>query len=242
MAKLAAEDKRIDNKVDTVKTQVEQGFGTIAKSFGGGAFVDADGNLIAPEYIFGSNKFDNVGDSLKYLDKKIANSSGLFQVDGDQIVIAENEETEKIKVVNIGDRVMTGVANGDISKDSTDAVNGGQLYAVEQQVDYNTRNIAHINNSLAHYDNRIKNVEKRVQENRKVSSAGIAGAMAMGSIPYVDHAKYSFGMGMATFDGESAISMGLTWKFNGDSARFRINGSYDSQNKLGVGVGVAFEL
>ena len=81
----------------------------------------------------------------------------------------------------------------------------------------------------------------QVNQNRKIASAGTASAMAMSSIPYVDYAKYSMGMGVAHYDGETAMSIGFTLK-SSDRTRLRIQGSFDSQNKVGIGAGVAFEL
>ncbi|PWD83792.1 YadA-like family protein, partial [Ignatzschineria cameli] len=216
---------------------------SIADMFGGGATVDKDGYVSTPEYNFGDNNvFNNVGDSLTYLNNKVQ-EHGIFSLDREknQIIIADNKDINKETVVNMGNRKIVGVANGKVEKGSQEAVNGGQLWETNQQVASNTNQIKHINNTLSHYNNRINNLEKKVHQNRKVASAGIAGAMAMSSIPYIDYAKYSIGMGVASYDGEHALSLGFEFKMS-ENGRFRIQGSYDTQNKVGVGVGMAFEL
>ena len=112
---------------------------------------------------------------------------------------------------------------------------------MQQNVAYNTTQINSIKDTMNHYNTRLSGVEKTVHQNRKIASAGTASAMAMSSIPYVEYAKYSMGMGVGHYDGETAMSIGFTWK-GSDRSRFRIQGSYDSQNKAGIGAGVAFEL
>ena len=216
---------------------------TIANIFGGGATVDKDGFVSMPEYDFGDkNVFDNVGDSLAHLNNKIQNGEGgLFQMSADGKTVVLGDTASTATTVDMGNRVIAGVANGKVEKDSLEAVNGGQLWTTNQNVAENTNQIKHINNTLNHYNTRINNLEKTVHENRKRASAGTASAMAMSSIPYLDYAKYSFGMGVASYDGEAAMSMGLEFRM-GDNGRFRIQGSYDTQNKAGVGVGMAFEL
>lgn len=232
-----------DSKDAINGSQLHTSNSSIADIFGGGASIDKDGYVSMPEYNFGDdNKFNNVGDSLTHLNKKIQKGEGgLFQMSADGKTVVLGDTAKTAKTVDMGNRVVAGVANGRVEKNSLEAVNGGQLWETNQQVGSNTNQIKHINNTLNHYNTRIGNLEKTVHENRKRASAGTASAMAMSSIPYLDYAKYSFGMGVASYDGEAAMSMGLEFKM-GDNGRFRIQGSYDTQSKAGVGVGMAFEL
>ncbi len=222
---------------------------SIASIFGPNAKVLPDGTVQTPKFDVGQG-FDNISDSLKYLDGKVGNiNEGLFVMakdDEGNDVVQLGESADSAKSVSFanstGDnRVLTGVGVGKVSADSTDAINGSQLHEVKEQVTYNTSAIDHINSTLGHYNTRISNLEKTVYENRKRASAGTASAMAMSSIPYIDHAKHSFGMGVASYDGEAAMSIGVEFKI-GHNGRFRIQGSYDTQKKAGVGAGVAFEF
>lgn len=217
---------------------------SIAEMFGGGATIDQDGFISTPEYIIGDRKFNNVGDSIKYLASSLDNGSvGVFQLDREknQIIIADNDHIDNETVVNIGNRKIVGVANGKVEKGSQEVVNGGQLWEVEQKIVGQNTQINHINKTLDHYNTRITNLEKTVYENRKRASAGTASAMAMSSIPYVEYSKFSFGMGVGYYDSESAISIGIQGKIT-DRSRYRLQMSYDTQNKVGLGAGFAFEL
>ncbi|WP_189364652.1 YadA-like family protein, partial [Ignatzschineria ureiclastica] len=211
---------------------------SIGKLLGGGAKINADGSVY----------YDNNGDALTINGKGYKtvaeaiegmDQNQIFKVsdDGKKVVFGEvGKEVTEISFAN-GNKnpiKVTGVADGLVEEGSKDAVNGGQLYEVK-------RDITYINDALSHYNTRINNVEKKVHENRKVASAGIAGAMAMSSIPYIEYSKYSFGMGVGHYDGESALSIGFQGKIN-DRARYRLQMSYDTQNKVGLGAGVAFEF
>ncbi|PWD86762.1 YadA-like family protein, partial [Ignatzschineria cameli] len=216
---------------------------SIAEIFGGGATIDKEGYVSTPEYRFGDEAiFNNVGDSLTYLNNKIQ-EHGIFSLDRDknQIIIAENQDINRETVVNIGDRKIVGVANGLVEKGSQDAINGSQLWKTNQQVAANSNQIKHINNTLNHYNNRLSHLEQSVQQNRKVASAGISSAIAMSAIPYSSSGKHSFGMGVGSYDGEAAVSMGVIFNLSHD-ARFKIQGSYDTQNRAGVGVGFAIDF
>ncbi|MFD2723202.1 YadA-like family protein [Ignatzschineria indica] len=216
---------------------------SIAEMFGGGATIDKEGYILTPEYRLGDDHiFNNVGDSLSYLNSKIQ-EHGIFSLDREknQIIIAENGEINQETVVNMGSHKVVGVANGRIEKGSQEAINGGQLWETQQQVVSNSHQIKHINNTLNHYNNRISNLERTVQQNRKVASAGISSAIAMSSIPYSQSNKHSFGMGVGSYDGEAAVSMGVIFNISPD-ARFKIQGSYDTQNKAGVGVGFSIDF
>ena len=238
----------IDDRVTVNEGNITQNtanINNIADYFGGGAYVNKEGDLVAPEYILGSTSFNNVGDSLTYLNNKIS-TENLFQVDGDQIVISDSDATNAVTTVNFGNRVVAGVANGKVEAGSTEAVNGGQLHEVQVQVEENSRSITHLNNTFNHYtyqtNARLNAIEKKVHENRKVSSAGISGAMAMSSIPYsMDSSKVSLGLGVASYDGESAFALGFQGNMT-DRSKFRIQFSYDSQNRVGVGAGMAIEF
>ena len=213
----------------------------IVKAFGEGAYIDENG------YVSAGNAFDlgqddlSIHGALQHLNNKAGSDNGIFQLDREknQIIIAANEDVNKDTVVNMGDRVVTGVANGKVEKDSLDAVNGGQLWETNQKVEQNSTQITHMQNTMNHYNTRLNSIEKTVHENRKVASAGISSAMAMSAIPYLEYEKYSMGMGIASYDGEAAISIGATWKIS-EKGNLRIQGSYDSQNKAGIGIGVAF--
>lgn len=204
--------------------------------------VDSHGYVSVPSSTFDIGQGNNtISGALNYLNNQSGGGEGLFTYDKDknQVIFADSAGVKADAELNLGGRVISGVKGGDVAETSSQVVTGSQLWETNQQVEENTQQLKHIQNTFSHYNARLHNIEKTVHQNRKVASAGISGAMAMSSIPYVDHTKYSFGMGAATYDGEAAMSIGFTYKVNQD-ARFRIQGSYDTQNKAGVGIGFAF--
>ncbi|WP_189364599.1 YadA-like family protein, partial [Ignatzschineria ureiclastica] len=219
----------------------------IANLLGGGAKIDGNGNVTYGDSNFtvNGNGYKNVQDALTALDQNQIFGKGealVYDKDGKESkvgAIVINPGHDDAKAISFANskgvaQKVTGVADGYIGADSTEAINGSQLHVVKED-------IQNINYTLNHYNTRMNNIEKTVYENRKRASAGIAGAMAMSSIPYIEYSKYSFGMGIGYYDGESAISIGIQGKIN-DRARYRLQMSYDTQNKVGLGAGVAFEL
>ncbi|MEL5252930.1 YadA-like family protein, partial [Serratia ureilytica] len=166
------------------------------------------------------------------------NENKIFKVsnDGERVIIAER--AEKVKSLDIGGRKIEGVKNGTISATSKDAVNGYQLNESNKKIAGNSRRITTVENKVERIEGRIGKAEKKIENNRKRASAGIAGAMALASIPYVYSEDVSFGMGAAAYDDQGAISAGLNFRTSNSSA-VRINYSLDTQNSMGMGVGFA---
>jgi hypothetical protein len=133
-----------------------------AEALGGGARVIAGSQFIAPSYRVQGELKHNVGDALSTLDGAVtwntsainslaAGGSGLVQIAsaGNKITIGAASSANTIDVRGTGGaRVLSGVAKGEVSANSKDAVNGSQLYATNQQVQKNTNDISHLSNSV----------------------------------------------------------------------------------------------
>ncbi|ASD94716.1 YadA-like family protein [Salmonella enterica] len=121
---------------------------SVADRLGGGASVNSDGTVNAPLYKVGTGIYNNVGSALSALNTSITNTeasvAGLAEDallwDGNTSAFSANHSGSDSKIIN--------VAAGDLSEDSTDAVNGSQLYETNQKVDQNTSAIADINTSI----------------------------------------------------------------------------------------------
>ncbi len=108
-----------------------------ADSLGGGAKVNPDGSVTGPTYTVGDKPVTNVGDAITNLGDLINNVSadGIVKQDltSREITVGKATDGKKINLKGTaGDRVVTGVADGAVVKDSKDAVNGGQLFAAEK--------------------------------------------------------------------------------------------------------------
>lgn len=103
------------------------------------------------------------------------------------------------------------------------------------------KSIDYTNSQINTVNGRIDNLDDKVDENRKKASAGIAGAMAMSSIPQnlsYDF-NFNFGMGMANFDSEQAISAGGYYRVN-ERTIVSVKASFDTQDNLGAAAGVSY--
>ena len=100
----------------------------IADALGGDAEVNADGTITAPTYTIANAEYNNVGDALDALDENALlwdatanNGEGAYNAshDGEASII-------------------TNVADGNIGEDSTDAINGSQLFNTNMLIQQNS--------------------------------------------------------------------------------------------------------
>lgn len=121
-----------------------------------------------------------------------------------------------------GKQKVTGVAAGDISKKSTDAVNGSQLFATNQQVVQNAQSI----NKLG---NRINKV-----------GAGAAALAALHPLDFDPDDKWDFAAGYGNYNGENAAAIGAYYRPNEDTM-FSVGGSFGNGENM-VNAGVSLKL
>ncbi|EED2872926.1 hypothetical protein QD91_000673 [Salmonella enterica subsp. enterica] len=115
---------------------------SVADRLGGGASVNSDGTVNAPLYEVGTGIYNNVGSALSALNTSITNTgasvAGLAEDallwDGNTSAFSANHSGSDSKITNL--------AAGTLAADSTDAVNGSQLFATNENVSQNTTNIA----------------------------------------------------------------------------------------------------
>ena len=100
---------------------------SIANYLGGNASVDSSGVFTGPTYNIGGTDYDNVGEALAAIDSSVVASLG--------DALAWDAKTGTFTASHGGSASkITNVAAGSISKDSADAVNGGQLYDVSNSI------------------------------------------------------------------------------------------------------------
>lgn len=124
--------------------------------------------------------------------------------------------------INGGNQTITGVAAGDISEKSTDAVNGSQLFATNQQVAQNAQSI----NKLG---NRINKV-----------GAGAAALAALHPLDFDPDDKWDFAAGYGNYNGENAAAIGAYYRPNEDTM-FSVGGSFGNGENM-VNAGVSLKL
>ncbi|WP_303855293.1 ESPR-type extended signal peptide-containing protein [Allisonella histaminiformans] len=124
--------------------------------------------------------------------------------------------------LNANDQKVTKVAAGDISEKSTDAVNGSQLFATNQQVVQNAQSISKLGN-------RINKV-----------GAGAAALAALHPLDFDPDDKWDFAAGYGNYNGENAVAIGAYYRPNEDTM-FSVGGSFGNGENM-VNAGVSLKL
>jgi len=111
-------------------------------ALGGGAAIDPGGNIILPTYRMQGGSQNNVEDALNVLDGAVVAGKNRSDRIENQLraVFQESPATRsdglnQLNLAGANGMVLGNVANGLIAPGSRDAVNGGQLHAMEQRLD-----------------------------------------------------------------------------------------------------------
>ncbi|WP_445006132.1 YadA-like family protein [Halomonas mongoliensis] len=139
----------------------------------------------------------------------------------DQGVTIDGGPSMTVDGIDGGGMRITNVAPG---VDATDAVNVGQMQELNQR-----------------FANEINNVHGRIDNVERNANAGTASALAAGTVPQAwMPGKSMVGVGAGTYEGESAVSVGVSRL--SDNGRWVIQGKVtgDSQSNFGAGVGAGW--
>jgi len=216
-----------ENKVATaqdVANAINKSGFTLTTSANGGKKISGKPEMINPgkkvEMVAGKNmtvKQESNGkvtyatasnvtfDSVQFGDKgpKITNKAGNINVSG-----PDGKTPTKI----------TGVAPGEISATSKDAINGSQLHAVASNL-----------------NNKINKVGKR-------ADAGTASALAAANIPQAyTPGKSLVGIAAGNYQGQNGLAVGMSRISDNGKIIIRLSGTANSQGKTGVAAGVGYQ-
>ncbi|MEX9948390.1 YadA-like family protein, partial [Providencia alcalifaciens] len=117
------------------------------------------------------------GETLKDISSNLESGTlGLVQLsaNGEEVILSE--KAKDAKAFNIGNKTLNGVKAGKLSADSTEAVNGSQLYATNQTVKTNTDNITKNTNAISQNTQDIvenKNAITTITKNIDSGSLGL---------------------------------------------------------------------
>ncbi|MFP5662785.1 trimeric autotransporter adhesin SadA [Salmonella sp. 741265120_PSA] len=115
---------------------------SVADRLGGGASVNSDGTVNAPLYKVGTGIYNNVGSALSALNSSITNTEASVAGLADDALLWDSSASAFSANHSGSDSKITNLAAGTLAADSTDAVNGSQLFATNENVSQNTTNIA----------------------------------------------------------------------------------------------------
>ncbi|HEL3171933.1 TPA: YadA-like family protein [Stenotrophomonas maltophilia] len=132
-----------DHNATTV-SQLKDSLATL----GGGAGMDASGNIIAPAYTVQGGTQSTVEDALTALDGAVITASRRAdKVEGQLSSIFQNSPSARadgmsqIALNGVNGMVLTNLADGRVAPGSRDAVTGNQLYAAEQKISQNRNDL-----------------------------------------------------------------------------------------------------
>ncbi|EHK4562022.1 trimeric autotransporter adhesin SadA [Salmonella enterica] len=115
---------------------------SVADRLGGGASVNSDGTVNAPLYEVGTGIYNNVGSALSALNTSITNTEASVAGLAEDALLWD-DSTSAFSASHTGNvSKITNLAAGTLAADSTDAVNGSQLFDTNEKVDQNTADIA----------------------------------------------------------------------------------------------------
>lgn len=132
-----------DHNATTV-SQLKDSLATL----GGGAGMDASGNIIAPTYAVQGGTQSTVEDALMTLDGAVITARRRAEkVEGQLSSIFQDSPSiraggmNQIALNGVNGMVLTNLADGRVAPGSRDAVTGSQLYAAEQKISQNRNDL-----------------------------------------------------------------------------------------------------
>lgn len=151
------------------------------------------------------------GNSLKVGLKKDIQVDSLKIKDGPQLTD---------KGVDAGDKKVRNVQKGEVSPTSKEAINGAQLYQVNQQIN--------------HIDNRVTQVENKMKQMDKRRKAGTASALAVAGLPQA-HREGQSGVvaSVGQYQGQTGLAVGYTRI--SDNGRWSVRASFTTNTGKEVG-------
>lgn len=148
--------------------------------------------------------------------------------------------TSPVGSVSVGkageERQIHNVSAGKISADSTDAVNGSQLYSVanDLQTQINNSTPGAINNNINNLNNRVGNVEKRVNK----VGAGSAALAALHPLDFNPDDKWTIAAGYGHYHNANSAALGAFYRPNEDTM-FSVGGTVGTgETQLNAGVSI----
>ena len=138
-------------------------------------------------------------------------------------VVIKDGPSMTVDGIYAGEKTITGVADGIEVKD---AVNFGQLNALDKRL-----------------GNSINELGYKIGEVEDGANAGISAAMAMSSLPqaYIP-GKSMVGGGIATYNGQSAVAVGVSKVSDNGRWVIKANGTADTQGNAGGAIGAGFHF
>ncbi|MGC6358919.1 YadA-like family protein [Bisgaard Taxon 45] len=205
----------------------------------GGNAQNTNGNVTMTD-IGGTGK-DNINDAIKASRNEVsagknmvvtpttgANGQMIYEVATSDNVVFQEVKVGDIKIDATTNKI-SGIAKGEVSETSTDAVNGSQLHELSKQI---------MNQNGQGYNilnNRLNKVDKDLR-------AGIAGANAAAGLPqaYIP-GKSMVAIAAGTYKGQNAIALGMSRISDNGKVIIKLTGNTNSRGDFGASIGAGYQ-
>ena len=162
----------------------------------------------------------------------------------DSVTVGKDSNTTKIESdqngLKLDDKKIQGVKDGDLKENSKDAVNGGQLHTVKEELTKQINDIKNLNNN--NQSGAFDRLERKINKQGKEARAGIAGANAAAALPQVYTAgKAMVAAAAGTFKGQNALAVGYSRASDNGKVIFKLQGNANTSGDVGAGVGVGYQ-
>lgn len=191
---------------------------------------------------FSEHGTDANGKNYDKITFSLKDDISVTSVTTDKVTI-NNGPTINSSGINMNNQKITNLKDGEIAEGSKDAVNGGQIYNLKQNVSTNTENINILNeavvanaeniNSLSHSLNKLDSRINRV-------GAGAAALAALHPLDFDPDNKWDFAAGYGNYAGANAVAIGTYYRPN-ENTMFSIGGSFGGGENM-INAGVSFKL
>ena len=180
--------------------------------------VDKDGNVA---YTYATK------DDVQFNSVQLGGDTGpKLTNDGKDLKVSGSNGTDPVKITN--------VADGNISADSKDAVNGSQLHATNQSINRLGDTVNNIGGNVTRLSDKVDNMDRDYR-------AGIAGSNAAASLPQVYlPGKSMVAAAAGTFKGQNALAVGYSSISDNGKLIWKAQANLNSRADVGVGVGMGY--
>ena len=222
-------EKLVNNKIDGGRKfqgddgqEVKVGLGDTLHIKGGAKEVSNADNI---GIVKGDDDTLNVrlSKDLKGLDSV---TTGNTTINNSGLTVKTGDTNRTISIqdgnVNMGGNKVAGVAAGTISEDSTEAINGSQLYQRDQ--------------AIGRLGGEVSNLDRRVDR----VGAGAAALAALHPQDFDPDDKWDFAMGYGNYRGANATAIGAFYRPNEDTT-FSVGGTVGGgENMINAGISIKF--
>ena len=138
--------------------------------------------------------------------------------------------------IDAGGKKVTHVADGEITADSKDAVNGSQLYRVQKNVESIENNVTNLAGDVTNLNGRVSDLDNRVNK----VGAGAAALAALHPLDFNPDDKWNFAVGYGNYRNANSVAVGAFYQPN-ENTMFNVATNFGNGENM-INAGVSFKI